>query len=815
MKLSRRGAAIALLVLGALFVARLVPDAGTLLRDADEAHFCAAAARLAVHGGPLYGNALVTKGPVIYWLLAPVFRLAGACNMVAVRVAMAAWWLATAWAVYLAARALTGRAAAVVAAGAFLLAALNPGFRSARADALVPLPMAVALALCLRSGGRRGIALATAGGVAAGLAFLTKQQAAVALPALAGFPLLTWWGRRAARTTAEARSAPGRHLGLALCQSALVVAGFVLAVAAAWLWYACRGAGHEFVYCVWSYNWLFLRHTPSGGLLPSAGFFAARVVRYLAMEPLLGAAFIGAAAGLAWRGPEPQAGGPIPWRAGVAGLALAFGAAWLAASPGDIPATSMFAYVAYASQLYVPMCLLIGVAVETALGARRQRGLLAAALVAVLLVYVVLPACRPVNTVLLRAHLQWTAFPWWHVPATLAGLGAAAWLLGGRGLVPFALCVWLLAYVSGPWALGWVGSQPAAAVCLVGLGLLWRAAGRRWLWLAAVAGIVHLAGCWLDWLPTPGLALGAALWVATRRDIDARERWALAGAYVIPVLCLAIPLLVSQVRTLGQPSVYWAHVLAGRDVLATTLPDVRLTIALALAGLLCAFQTGGRAAARRSPLGLLGFAGLGALAAALVLGPTTRFLTPALLALALAAALGARILLLPRTQCEGRRGPMVLAGAVAAALLAALALGLLSPGKRQLREEHRAAIEAIGSPPSMYVWSTVRDVELYVRVRAVPALPQVCPWTVADVGPTTRRSGVFGHPRLATLEGVDESLAERQPPVLVVGRYVPDPAAFPRFGPILESRYRLVASPGDLRIYRLRKGALRDSKPSP
>ena len=43
---------MALLAAGGLFVARLIPDAGTLLRDADEAHFCAAAARLAATCSP-------------------------------------------------------------------------------------------------------------------------------------------------------------------------------------------------------------------------------------------------------------------------------------------------------------------------------------------------------------------------------------------------------------------------------------------------------------------------------------------------------------------------------------------------------------------------------------------------------------------------------------------------------------------------------------------------------------------------------------------------------------------------------------------
>jgi len=806
MKLSRRGAAMALLVLGGVFVARLIPDGGALLRDADEAHFCAAAARLAAHGGPLYGNALVTKGPVIYWLLAPVFRLAGVYNMVAVRVAMAAWWLATAWAVYLAARALTGRAAAVVAAGAFLLAALNPGFRSARADALVPLPMAVAVALCLRCGGRRGVLVSVLGGVAAGLAFLTKQQAGMMLPALAGFPLLTWWWRRGASGQARAEEAAASpRLGVALCQSALIVVGFVLAVGGVWLWYALRGAGHEFLYCVWSYNWMFLEHTPSGGLLPSASFFLGRAARYLSMEPLLGMAVVGAAAGLAWRGARASGTAGAPWRAQVAGLVLVFGVTWMAATPGDIPATAIFAYVAYVSQLYVPMALLSGVAVEVALDGAERRGVLIAALVALAAVFIVVPTSGPTNLPLMRLRLDWTTFPAWHLPASVAAFTVAAWLLGGRRVVPFAPCIWLLVYVSARWGLGWVGTQPAATAGLVGLGLLWQAVKRRWLWLAAVAGIAHMAGCRLDWLPMPGLALGAAVWVASHRELKGRERWALAAVYLLPALCLEAPLTFSHLRTLSGPAVYWRQLSSARELMAATMPDARLLVALAVVAVAARVGSRGRwSAARRSALGLLAYGGLGAFLAAVILCPTGRLLSPALTVTAMAAAFGLIALFRPAADESPRRASYALGGGAVAAGLAALALGLLSPVELTVRSELEPMVSAIGSTRSLYVWGLVFDTELYIRSGSPPALPQVCPWVVARVQPTPPRPGLFGHPRLATLAGVDECLARRPPQVLYASDLLPDPAGFPRFGPILAHRYRLAARGERGRVYQLR-----------
>ncbi|MFW6163614.1 MAG: glycosyltransferase family 39 protein, partial [Planctomycetota bacterium] len=383
MALTRRQTAGILAVASALFLARLLPGAGTLLRDPDEAHYCAAGARLAADGGPLYANVLVSKGPVTYWLVAAVYRAAGVYRMVPLRLVAMAWWLAAGWAVYLAGRAFAGRAAASAGAVAFLLAALHPHFHSVRADALVPLPMAVAVCLCLHGNRRGGLAPWLGGGAAVGAAFLTKQQAALLVPVLALFPLLAWWWRRDRQAAAQ----DGPTLGLALCQAGLVGAGFALAVGVVWLSYAVRGAGHEFVYCLWWYNWLFLEGQPSGGLLPSAGFLARRGLRYFWSEPLLGMGLVGAVAGLSWPGLPSRRCRRAPWRAQVAGLTACFVAAWLAASPADIPATTPFAYVAYVSQLYVPMCLLLAVAVETALKAAATRRLLAAGVVGVVPAY--------------------------------------------------------------------------------------------------------------------------------------------------------------------------------------------------------------------------------------------------------------------------------------------------------------------------------------------------------------------------------------------------------------------------------------------
>ena len=154
MEVSRKQAAIVFAALAALFAVRQAWNLGADLRTADEAHTCAAAARLAADGGPLYANVLATKGPVVYWLAAAVYRVAGLYNQLALRLVWVGWWVLTAAACYATARTMVGRLASLAAAAAFLLAATHPGFQQVRSDTLVPLPIVAAVGLCVRGSAR-------------------------------------------------------------------------------------------------------------------------------------------------------------------------------------------------------------------------------------------------------------------------------------------------------------------------------------------------------------------------------------------------------------------------------------------------------------------------------------------------------------------------------------------------------------------------------------------------------------------------------------------------------------------------------------
>ncbi|MFW6108684.1 MAG: hypothetical protein ACOC8D_02605, partial [bacterium] len=90
----------ALAAMAVAFALRLVPHLGAPLRNYDEAHHWAAAARLVADGGPLYGNVLVSKGPVTYWMASAAFAVGGVYNVAAVRVAAVLWWVATGLVVY-------------------------------------------------------------------------------------------------------------------------------------------------------------------------------------------------------------------------------------------------------------------------------------------------------------------------------------------------------------------------------------------------------------------------------------------------------------------------------------------------------------------------------------------------------------------------------------------------------------------------------------------------------------------------------------------------------------------------------------------
>lgn len=791
------------------FIVRQAPCLSVPMLNADEPHFCAVAARVAAHGGPVYGNALATKGPVIYWLAAAVFRVAGPYHMVALRASLVLWWVAAALVLYAAARAAMGRAASLAAAGAFLLTAAHPGFRSLRTEALVSLPLAAAAGLCLRGVARRQAWSLALAGAAAAVAFLTKQPAGLALPVLALCPLLAWataWHARRHFGEPGGEQAPQPTLAAAVCGAALVVGGFAAMAAAVWLWYVARGAGREFVYCVWSYNWAFARHTPTGGFLPSPGFLLARVARYVLAEPLLPMALVGGVVGLLGTRSRAAPG----WRACAAMLGLLLAAMWLASSPGDIGVGSPFAYVAYSGLFYAPMCLLVGVAVETARRECSRRDLLiVAATMGVL--YLIVFSYRPASTLGFRVGHTLSAFALWRVPATVAALLAAAWLFGGWRLLGMAAAVWAALFVSAPAAMGWMGAQLCAALAMVSIGVLWHAVQRNSMGLLSVASAVLAATPFVDdWLPQVGAALGGGAWLWWCGAGEPRRRRGTALIYAAPATLLGLPLTWVHLRTPGGVGQWLRSVADSLPLLGEWLQDARLPCTLALCGVLLAAWTAGGwrgwwSRTRGTRFGLLACVGAGSLGLAALLTVSRSLLATPGAALALAAAL-ALSQLFSRSDAGGvpRKAPLLLLSGCAAAGLAALAVGTADPEPLRLRPPRQRVAEAMRGAPSAYVWGRVFDATLYVASGQPPAAPQVCTWVIPEVRGWRLEPGAQHPPLVATLEGVDRFLSRHPPACLVAGPEMPPLDGLPTFGPILATRYRLAATEEEHRVYRLR-----------
>ncbi|MFP4058023.1 MAG: glycosyltransferase family 39 protein [Candidatus Brocadiia bacterium] len=797
--MTRRAAATALALLLALFALRMSLNAGATLRSVDEAHYCVVAARLVDDGGPLYANAMSFAGPVGHWLIAGVFRLAGVYAMPAYRLAAVGWWAATAVALYVGGRSLFGRPASLAAAGAFLLAAMNPGFQDLRIETLTPLPVALGVAFCARGVARRqAVCLALAGAAAAG-AFLIRQQSGPLVGAIASLPLLAWAWRRE----------PGGGWR-AVCGAALVASGFVAALAAVGLWLALRGAGHEAFYCLWTFNWSYLRHcTPGGGYLPTPAFLAVRLVRFLRAEAFLPMALVGAVVGLGWRGGRDEAGA-IPWRATGAFLAVLAATMAVVASPANKFWLLPHSYISYVAFLYVPMSLLVGLCVEAATrGGDGRRLAWAAAGLAV--AYVVVPALRPTDSVAMRLGIYSRAFPLglWRLAAALPAMACAGALVGGRAAAAAAPAAWALVYLAAPRALGWEGAHLPAALGMLAVGLLWQARQRRALWLAAAAGVVHAAACRPTWSPQVGVVVGAGAWLLLQGRLRRREAAVLALAYVVPAagfgLWVAFAASARPLCTLGLAA--RADALYG--TLLGRLAAWRLSATLALAGAaLAAWASGGRREglrrARDGPFGLLALAVAGALAGGLMPALAPDRVTVAGTALVLGAALGAVALARRGAAPAGLRASLLLGCGCAVAAVCALVRGLEAPVVRQPTKVHARLAEAMGHGSRAYVWGSPFEVELYVRARAVPAAPQIFPWLLEGVGPPPLGEGLYGYPPVATREALDRGLCEALPPtVVVMAEPRPTIAELPRFGPLLRRRYRVAASLPEGTVYRL------------
>ena len=798
MDLSRRRTVLILFGMVALFVLRVSLDLGTTLRGCDEAHCAVVAARLVVDGGPLYGNVVTNYGPVIHSLAALAFRIGGLYNMAAVRAVQLAWWAVTALVIYAAARTLMGRPASLAAAGAFMLAALNPGFQEIRGEPMAALPLAASVGLCMHGVARRSLWSLLGSGVAIGVAVLAKPQAGLALPVVAACPLAAWWwGRRE------------QKLWLTACASAAVVGGFAVTMVAVALYYALRGAGHAYFFCLWTHNWSFCRCSPAGRFFPSLPFFWGRVVRYSARETLLPLAVTGALAGLAWRPPEGEEAAPLPWRARVAVLGALLLAMWVAASPGDIPPMPLGKYIHYRSLLYAPMSLLAGLCVELAGRFRGDRRSLWVVAVALAFAYVAIPFTRQHESAAFHVRLYLTMLGAWRILAAVAAIAAAGWLLGGRRLAWLAPAAWALAYLTAPRSLGWEGAQLPAAVGLAAVGLLWQARERRSPALAGLAGIVHAAGWLIEWSPQLGLAVGAAAWLLVQPRLSRSERGALAGLYLACVVPVA--LVLKQIVSVGSAGYlptarsmmdWWGFV---RDALLSWRPGATL----ALCGLLV--LTVGmrpfRAALRRvgeHGLGLLLFAVAGALAGGVARWPDPGYVAEAGTALALAAAMAIGLLMRRPAAVSDARASLLLssgclaAGAIAlgASFVAPMCVPPLPPYDR---------MEAVVKPGSrVYIWGPMFAFDLPVRSRLVPATPQIGTWMLETIGLPPYGDGLLGYPTVATLDALDRALNAAPPRyVVIMDGMGATPADFPRFGPLLRTRYRVALKVDGGKLYEL------------
>ncbi|NQT52548.1 glycosyltransferase family 39 protein [bacterium] len=781
----------------ALLILRVATEDNASHRCGDETQIGAVATRLVTDGGPLYGNALTNYTPGVYWFVAAVFRVCGPHNLAAVRLAELAWWLATAAMLYAAARTTMSRSGALAAGGAFLLATLMPAFRQVRGEPLVSLPIAAAVALAASGLARRQWWRLLLAGAATAVAFLLKQQAGMALPAVAAFPLLAWvWQRRE------------RSLWHAIAGSALVAAGFAATVGAVWLYFVARGAGHAAFYCTWSYNLALLQQynlqvrahaATSGGLVPTATFLWSRLVRYAANEPLLPLALAGVVAGFALPRGGDASEGRSAWRGWMSQLAVLLGALWFAASHTPTTEPSRHAYIHYQSQLYVPMCLLVGVCVELLSRLASRRRALAAVAAALLVGYVLVPAMRPGDSVAFRLAICLRSIGGLQMAGALLAFAVAGALLGGRRAAWVAPLAWALVYVSTPGLLGWEGTHLAWAVCLVGVGVLWQASERGSAVLAGVAGLVHAAALPLLWAPECGLALGAAAWLLCSGRAPRWQRLAMAAVYALPPLAFSYHVgMVMSPAGVGPLFAltfgYWQQGLLG------WLLPCRLAATASVAGLLlCARGAGGWRRAARGPLALVLCAALGAIAAGVCVRLEPYSLAVAGSAATLAAALAVVGLTRSGTPASSRAFALLKSACLVAATVA-LTRGVRPAPPLLPMLAHAQFVRAMEPGSRVYVRGRLANMELYYISRALPAAPQIGTWMVEKLGPPALGTGLHDYPAVATLADLDRHLAGAPPRYVVAMRdvsFLAPPGAprvtvadLPRFGPILRARYR-------------------------
>jgi 4-amino-4-deoxy-L-arabinose transferase-like glycosyltransferase len=346
-RLAGRPAAILLLLVLASLLVR-APFLAVPCLDMDEAAQLVGSWEL-VRGGTLYVDVVDNRPPLLYALYALAQALLGR-GLPAVRLFVA---LVVVPLTAFAASAFFRHDRRGVVAGllyvAYGAAFLAHDMHSASPEVLMLLPLGAALVLANgRPPGPAGALRFLAAGVLVGIATLVRQHAALWLPAVA---LAAW-------TAGDRRAAPGR-----LARLLALAAGFALPLAAAYAWFAARGAAGDLVFWTWTHNLRYARNPiPAREAVERAASYLLPFL--IATAPLWWAS---------WRS-RPALGPRWRWLALAAAGALA----------GAFVGLRFFPH--YFVPLYLPLALAAAPSTALALDARGRAGRLAVAWPLVLLV---------------------------------------------------------------------------------------------------------------------------------------------------------------------------------------------------------------------------------------------------------------------------------------------------------------------------------------------------------------------------------------------------------------------------------------------
>ena len=233
------------LILVFLFIiACRLPLASIPITCVDEAIY-ATAAHTIVRGGVMYHDAVDICAPITPYIYAGVFSLFGVNNMTAVRMALLALVIATAWLVYALGRRIGGMNLALVACLMYAIFSYNfdnlngMSFNTEWPAAFFACAGSFFLLSFLRKQ-RHFHALLS--GACFGLAFFSKQFALFAfLPALV--------------CGAWAGYASGKRLPAAARACGLLIAGFAVPTAIIAGYFLARGVFREFIFWFWQYHY--------------------------------------------------------------------------------------------------------------------------------------------------------------------------------------------------------------------------------------------------------------------------------------------------------------------------------------------------------------------------------------------------------------------------------------------------------------------------------------------------------------------------------------------------------------------------------